>query len=232
MSITKAYKVESIDSYLVKDWCLHKHYSKRVPNSLMYTFGLFNAQKKMQGVCIFGSPSARGLNAVEGIKCIELTRLILNDGHEPNLTSFFVSQSLKQIKEDALLIVSFADSNQNHNGYIYQATNWIYTGKSGERKSFFINGREVHERTIVSRFGTSSEDKLKEKLKDFGAEDKIEIKKQQGKHRYFYIIGSSKKTKQRIKKALSEKYSVLPYPKGENSKYDASYTPILQGRLF
>ena len=32
-----------------------------------------------------------------------------------------------------LIIVSYADKGQNHNGYIYQATNFLYTGATKER---------------------------------------------------------------------------------------------------
>ena len=38
----------------------------------------------------------------------------------------------------------------------------------------------------------------------------------------------------RLKKKMfqSLKYKIHPYPKGENKRYDASYKPITQGKLF
>jgi len=62
----------------------------------------------------------------------ELNRLCVDEGLEKNVLSYFVSNCLKIIKDD-LIIVSYADKQMNHNGYIYQATNWIYTGATKER---------------------------------------------------------------------------------------------------
>ena len=38
-----------------------------------------------------------------------------------------VSKCLKLLPRP-MIIVSYSDTRQGHNGYIYQATNWIYTG--------------------------------------------------------------------------------------------------------
>ena len=62
-------------------------------------------------------------------------------------------------------------------------------------------------------------------------QDKVsEIKKGSGKHRYYYFLGD-KRHKREMKKMLLERYKILPYPKGENSRYDASYKPQNQMRL-
>ena len=38
--------------------------------------------------------------------------------------------------------------------------------------------------------------------------------------------------KKKLKKNLKGKYKIEPYPKGENKRYDASYKPTIQARLF
>mgnify|MGYP006969545401 FL=1 len=54
-------------------------------------------------------------------------------------------------------VVSYADDSRGHNGYIYQATNWIYTGKNQVHdRQIFLNGVEVHPRTAVSKSGSVS----------------------------------------------------------------------------
>lgn len=51
------------------------------------------------------------------------------------------------------------------------------------------------------------------------------------KFRYFYFIGS-KKEKKEMMKSLLERYSIEPYPKGDNERYDSSYKPAVQLTLF
>ena len=54
------------------------------------------------------------------------------------------------------------------------------------------------------------------------------IKKEQ-KHRYVLFVGT-KREKKEMNRFL--KFEVLPYPKGDNKRYDTSYTPDVQGLLF
>ena len=121
MSIKDKYKVESIDSRETYDWLLHKHYAKRIP-SISYAFGLFE-DKVLIGVCTFGSPASNSLCiGVCGVnyktQVIELNRLCVNDHNTKNLTSYFLGKSLK-ILPTPKIVVSYSDTQQNHNGYIY-----------------------------------------------------------------------------------------------------------------
>jgi hypothetical protein len=49
------------------------------------------------------------------------------------------------------------------------------------------------------------------------------------KHRYFYFLGDKKQVKDMMSKI---KYPKMPYPKGDNKRYDASYAPTIQTQLF
>lgn len=49
------------------------------------------------------------------------------------------------------------------------------------------------------------------------------------KHRYFKFI-CSKYDLKKIKELMP--YESLPYPKGDNKRYDASYQPLIQTTLF
>lgn len=151
MSIKDKYKVESIDKYLTYDWLLNKHYAKRIP-SIIYSFGLFY-DNLLIGVCTFGMPPSSTLSeSICGEKyknyVIELNRLIVNDNLEKNVLSYFVSNSIKFLSKPAI-IISFSDQNLGHNGYIYQACNFIYTGKSLNTTMLIDkNGNEFHFRNI------------------------------------------------------------------------------------
>jgi hypothetical protein len=190
-----------------KDWLIKKHYLHRLP-TIKYAFALI-ISTKVEGVCVFSPAVARFDLSVSPI---ELSRLIINENLPKNTLSRFLSMALKAI-QNPHVVVSYADQSFGHTGYIYQATNWIYTGTSSAEAKIFINGEELHRRTIYERYGTSSIPKLKEMgllVEEFA---------QLGKHRYFQFTGS-KKDRMNLKREISEKYPILPYPKGNNTRYD------------
>jgi len=220
-SITEKYTVQSISTDQVKEWCLYKHYAGRLPGSIRNCFGLFHGAI-LVGVCVYGINTARNLNDINGIGVLELKRLVVNDDTESNTTSYFVGNTLKQIRHLGF-IVSYADTNQNHNGYIYQATNWIYTGLSGDEVEFVKNGIQYHRRNLYNILGSQSV----ETARKHG----YEPVKVPPKHRYFYITGNRAERK-RFRRELLKHYEVKPYPKGQNERYDASYKPTVQLPLF
>jgi hypothetical protein len=220
-SIKEKYTVQSINTDQVKEWCLYKHYGGKMPSNIHYTFGCFFG-KTLTGVAVFGQPVGATINQIGEAKVIELQRLVLNDDKDTNTTSFFVSQCLKQIPHKGL-IVSYADANYNHHGYIYQATNWIYTGQSTARNVFYDGTQEIHDRVFGRRYGVFS----KEKAEELG----FSVIRKKPKHRYFYITGNRAERK-RFRKELLKHYEVKPYPKGQNERYDASYNPSVQLPLF
>jgi hypothetical protein len=72
--------------------------------------------------------------------------LIVEDNLPKNSLSFFVSSCLKELHrelKEPLCIISYSDPNAGHHGYIYQATNWLYTGESNPKKKYvFESGEE------------------------------------------------------------------------------------------
>lgn len=215
------FHILNIDSYQTYEWLLHKHYAKRIP-SISYAFGLYDENNIMQGVITYGKPASPPLcHGVCGFEnrdyVYELNRLCVNDGLPKNTLSFFVSKSLKALPP--LIIVSYADTAQNHNGYIYQATNWIYTGLSDKRSEWRKKNSNSHSKSLCDKYTTE----FMRKSDDF------EMLERPRKHRYVYFIGS-KKQKKYWRSCL--KYKVCEYPKGENSRYDSSYNPTIQTRLF
>ena len=212
MSIKNKYKVKSIDKYLCKEWVLYKHYAKRVP-SISYSFGLYE-NKNLVGILTIGKPASNslciGVCGVENSKYVyELNRLCVNDGLKKNVLSYFVSQSLKKL--DNLILISYADTAMFHAGYIYQATNWIYTGKTKQRTD--IGGDDnTHSRHYDKNLEYSKNRKFRS-----------------SKHRYIYFIGN-KSTIKKWKKDLN--YKIELYPKNNNKIYDASYKPAIQNELF
>lgn len=144
-------KVERIETSQTREWLLKKHYAKRMC-SISFAFGLY-VDNILSGVCTFGMPPSSTLAKSicgEDFKdyVLELNRLVVRDGLNKNALSIFVSNSMKQLPNNKI-IVSFADANMNHNGYIYQATNFIYTGvSSNTSKLIDKKGEEFHFRNI------------------------------------------------------------------------------------
>lgn len=236
MSVKEKYKVISVKTEVVKEWFLKKHYAKRIP-SISFCFALLNEDDLTVGVCSFGRPIAHPLvqNAFQGEyqeDFLELNRLVTNDDLDKNACSFFIGQCLKQLPKPKV-IVSYADTSKNHHGYIYQATNWIYTGLSTEFMDYMVKGYEhLHAASVLDMFGRSDKDGHLNKvqlLKDkFGEENVYQIKRAR-KHRYFYLLGNKKDKKNMMSKL---KFKIEDYPKGDNKNYDASYSPIIQTQLF
>ena len=225
MGVKDKYKASPIDSFQCKEWLLYKHYAKRVP-SIEYSFGLYDGSK-LVGVCTFGSPP-RVMNDAECIftlyrvKTLELNRLVVNDGLEKNALSFFISESIGYLPKPSC-VVSYADYTFGHNGYIYQATNWIYSGLNQiHERQVFLNGKEVHPRTACAMGFTS--------MNEWASKDpNVTLGEYTQKHRYFKFLGNKKQVRKMKQQFV---YPILPYPKGDNTKYDSSYSPTTQIPMF
>ena len=194
-------------------WIMKKHYAHRMP-SVSHVYGLYN-EMKLCGCVTFG----RIANYIEDkawepFHVLELNRLIGDDKNPKNAMSYLIGRAFKLLPKPTVLI-SYADFRQGHVGYIYQATNWIYTGIGGEGQNIYImkDGSEVHQRH--------------EKTINMNRVDRVE--KTSGKARYYYFIGSRKEKKEMMEML---RFPILPYPKGESKKYDTSFQPQTQQRLF
>ena len=189
-------------------WIMEKHYAKRLP-SISFAFGLYD-ENSLIGICTFGIPASNTL--CEGVcgkeykeHVIELNRLCLLN-NEKNQSSFLVANAIKLLPSPKI-IVSYADAGQGHVGYVYQATNFLFTGTTKERTD------------MSSGDGKHSRHAKDPSIRQFRS----------AKHRYVYIHGN--KTMKKI--LLSKlKYKIEPYPKGESKRYDSGQTVKTQAILF
>lgn len=218
----KDFKVLPIKNKETYSWLLEKHYAKRIP-SIKYSFGLFNENKNLVGIITYGIPASRSL--VIGIcgkkyaeYVYELNRLCLQD-NKKNEASFLISKSMKMLPKPSI-VVSYADSSANHNGYVYQATNFIYTGLSDKRTEWREKNTNKHSKTICEQYS------LRERQNN---PEKFYVMERPRKHRYIYFNGD-KKEKKILHNSL--KYEIQPYPKGQNKKYDSGEQVNTQQILF
>jgi hypothetical protein len=218
------YKVKSIDYQDCKEWFLKKHYAKRIP-MVQFAFGLFD-EDSIVGVCSYGTTLAIDIRKRFDYNVYELNRLVVNDGLPKNALSFFVGQTIQMMPKPCVLL-SYADRSKGHQGYIYQATNWIYTGLSAIVKEYKVRGEEdMHSQTLFDK-SKGKQDRVAYLKELYG--DRLYMDYRERKHRYFFFLGN-KYHKKQMKNQLP--YTIEPYPKGDNKRYDASYKPTTQSKLF
>jgi len=217
-------KVLPIKSFEAEPWLIEKHYAKRVP-IIKYAFGLYE-NDILIGVVTYGptpTPMVQKFMLGKGWEnnILELNRLCVNSENK-NACSFLVGKSLAMLPKP-MAIVSYADGGQGHVGYIYQATNFLYTGAvTAHDDEYCINGKKTHPRTLTAR-GISSP-------KEWARENGIEIIKAKPKHRYVYFCGN-KSQKNQMKNLLTYKI-YEKYPKGESKRYDDGGEVKTQQLLF
>ncbi len=201
----KNYKVMPIKYEETKPFILGIHYAKRMP-MIQFSFGLF-FNDELVGVVCYGSPASQSLcRGIAGDeyrkKVLELNRLVLKNNIK-NEASFLVSNSFKLLHRP-VIIVSYADTSQHHTGYIYQATNFLYTGLSDKRTEWRMKGTNKHSKTICEQYT------LEERKNN---PDKFHVVQRPRKHRYLYVIANKKDKKQILK---NFKYPILNYTKCQN----------------
>jgi hypothetical protein len=185
----------------------HRYHYTGLPGSACWRWGLWHGFV-LHGVVAYNN-GTRGMGAAllgeeHGNKVWHMGRLMLSDDSPRNSESRLIAGSLRAIEKsshDVWAVITFADEAVGHVGYIYQATNALYTGMTTSDASYKYFVNESGERRSwrsIREAGRS------------GVEGWTMHTSDKAKHRYVYILGS--KTQRRQRRALL-KYPVLPYPK-------------------
>jgi len=227
--------VEAISEKDCRPWILKRHYAKRLC-PVSYAFGAWR-ENELIGIVTYGTPASAPLRS--GIcgkewssSVLELNRLCCEN--TKNTASILVGRSLDMLPKPSI-VVSYADMAQGHVGYVYQATNFIYTGLSAKRTDWKIKGREhLHGATIADE-SRGQENRAEWMRQKYG--DDFYLMDRPRKHRYVFFCGN-KKQKKAMRSAL--KYSPQPYPKGDSSRYNMDCEipkqikakTSIQGKLF
>lgn len=152
MSSHPELKIDWATYQAAKYACEHWHYSGCMPGAKKQaSLGVWERGQYI-GAIIFSPGATADLGKPYGLnqlQCTELVRVALSK-HENPVTKM-IAVALKMIKKHSpgiRLIVSFADPYRDHNGGIYQAGNWVYTGTSTPTKVFRYKGKIIHPRTL------------------------------------------------------------------------------------
>ena len=206
-AVVRELEVRQIDCRLARGYIAAFHYSQTMPDSSRFIYGLY-CSGALSGVCVFGMGAGKNQYTAicPGIKngeYIELTRLWLEDTLPRNSESYFISRSIRMLPKEIKMVVSFSDELQDHYGYIYQASNFIYLGRNdGGNMLVTEDGVEKHPRLLGIYRMRHPE------YRDYSAEQLMELlgyKYVRGgcKHRYVYFRD----------KRLRKTVVALPYPK-------------------
>jgi len=211
------------------DWATHAatkhavetwHYSKVLPVPPLVKVGAWEFGKFI-GVVVFSRGANNnllkpfGLEQTEGC---ELTRVALTSHATPvsrivRLAMLFLKRNSSELR----LVVSFADPSEGHHGGIYQAGNWIYTGRQPATIEYLApDGKRWHGR-MVSKDGRI---KVQGIYRPCWRVDQCKPVERPGKHRYLMPLDDE----MRAKIAPLAK----PYPKRAKEQ-DAGHPPALGG---
>lgn len=156
------------------------------------------------GCVTYGQPASptlcKGIAGEKNMRnVLELNRLVfLPEYNGNNRASFLVSHSLKMLPSHTF-VVSYADfGGWGHIGYVYQATNFLYTGMTKARTDIY--SESGHSRHY----------------------DKTESRRQvrTAKHRYVYLVGNRKQRKEMLHEM---RYTIVKeYPKGDTQRYNTT----------
>ena len=207
--VLDGYSVAPIQAQDADYLILNVHYAKRRP-SITYAFGLFNAGE-LVGVVTYGTPASstllRGICGDDWAQhVLELNRLVLVN-NQPHEASRLVGASLKLLPKPSI-IVSYADTKQKHEGIVYQATNFMYTGLSSKFRDPVVRGLEHQHHATYAHGLTNAQ-----LIEKYGAENVYFIDRSR-KHRYIIFLGSKTQRKQMLKDL---RYEIQPYPNKERS---------------
>jgi hypothetical protein len=184
-------KVIKCDKATCEEFVLKKHYSHR---TCIFWAGFALVENGMiTGVALFGMPSPpinKHSFADRDFRLWELSRVVVQSKTK-NASSFLIANALKQLPQPCA-VVSYADSEQNHCGIIYQATNWIYTGATvSHDHAYILNGKRIHPMTLRD-MGIKNN-------KQWAKDNNVETVKPLPKHRYFFLCGNRHQKKEMLK---------------------------------
>lgn len=179
----KDYFIKQIDYHTAMDLVIRNHYlHRKCPCS--YAFGLFDKNSNIVGAVVYGvscsSTLLKGICGEEEMHNVyELNRLWVDDNVPKNGESYLIAHTIPLLDKE--IIVSFADTSQNHIGYVYQASNFLYCGLSAKFRDPKVKGLEGQHHATYAHGMT-----MKQVIEKYGKENVYYVERPR-KHRYIYI---------------------------------------------
>lgn len=208
------YEVRPVKRLECAPFILDIHYARRWP-SISHAFGLYR-DEELVGVVTYGTPPSAPLrNGIAGPQMapyvLELNRLCLRDNLK-NEASRLVSGSLRKLPKHTI-VISFADTSQDHRGVVYQACSFTYHGLSAKRTDWKVKGKEhLHGQTVADEF-RGHKNRAELMRSKYG--DDFYLEPRPLKHRYIFLVGP-KSWKKQVSGLI--KYPATTYPKAPSTE--------------
>ena len=195
----------------IRDFIEEHHYSKNINGcKSSFHFCLKDNKDNIVGALFYGhlSTTAWKKFSENEKSVIELRRLVLIDECPKNSESYFIGKTIRSIKnnKEIDLIVSYADPYHKHYGAVYQASNWIYIGKTSKDCLFLDKetGKTYHSRALRTKYKGEYKPfvKILRQKREDGILSEIEVP---GKYTYIYPMNKKTRKKWNLKS--------LEYPK-------------------
>jgi hypothetical protein len=152
--------VTKIEPREVHEFARRWHYTNS-GGSTMWNYGIWDSAT-LAGVISFNTPTMETCESVFGADhwrwVTHMGRLICAETAPRNTESRLIGLSLKMLakdRPDTRAVLTYAAHDVGHIGYVYQATNAIYTGQTktrpyyidqkGKRRGDFLHGKYVDE---------------------------------------------------------------------------------------
>lgn len=142
----------------IRDFIEKWHYSKNI-NGLMidYCFKMTDKNGNLIGAMIYGGLGMAGVwkkYAKKADELTELRRLVCIDETPKNTESYFIGKTIRWLRDNTRIkkIISYADKTYNHQGIIYQATNFKKVGETSPGRVIIYRGKRYHDKTIRTKY--------------------------------------------------------------------------------
>lgn len=183
----KALSVRPVLPSVVRPLIVEHHYLHSMPAATWRCFGVY-AGAELAGGAVFTAGPRHGWRLMRGGRpqhVAALARLWLADDLPKNAESRVIGVILRLLRQENIwkLVLSYADPTVGHRGTIYQATGWLYLGRSSPGSYVDLgDGTPCHPRTVYGTLGANGVGHLRR--------TGIPAKRYLigGKHRYVYVL--------------------------------------------
>lgn len=189
----------------VHEFARRYHYTG-VGNNANWRWGLWHGAT-LHGIVSYNMPTRSVCASVFGAEHLHrvwhMGRLILSDDSPRNSESRLIGGSLRAIQAtypDVWGVLTYAATDVGHLGYVYQATNALYTGTGGD-PVFYVDTAGRRRGTHLDGQGVSAD-----RAASLGWSRHVGGVK----HRYLYVLGNRTQRKARMSQL---RLPILPYPK-------------------
>lgn len=192
--------------------------------SSRWQYGLYLGEHLAAVEC-FGSTSGTytGVSAVGEEYADKVVTLVrgAHDGSHPHAASYLISHACREMaKKGKCVFVAYSDERAGEIGTVYQASSWLYTGKTATPTMYRAPDGTLADSRMVSalcrdRRGCEQNGKPnyhmpRAQMKAILEERGYKVERGESKHRYINFAGSDT-MKRKLRKAL--RWPVLPYIK-------------------